>query len=309
MKFNFPATFLFLITALVSFAQDKEGSKDHPLFPRFGNSTIYDYEETSFDRYSMATGQTTDYSQLTKKKQIEGKIVRIFYTISTSDASSYEIYSNYLKALKAKGAEILFSCSDNDCGKYLWDALTKETSFLIPAYYGESKGYIASKFSHNGKTFYAIIYAGYGLGEQGYEIHVIETEEMDQKIDLDGIEAAMKEKGKVSLYGILFETGSAKLKPESKEEIALVAQYLKAHPAENVYVVGHTDNTGRFENNMSLSEQRAQAVSLSLQKDYGIAANRLKAAGVGPVAPVSDNVSEEGRSKNRRVELVRNAVN
>lgn len=308
MKTNSLVTLLFLFITVLSFAQDKDGSKDHPLFPRFGNSTIYDYEETSFDRYTMATGPTTDYSQLTQKKQIEGKIVRIFYTISTSDASTYEIYSNYLKALKVKGAEILFSCSDNDCGKYLWDALGKETSFLIPAYYGESKGYIASKFSYESKTFYAIIYAGYGLGEQGYEIHVIETEEMDQKIDLDGIEAAMKEKGKVSLYGILFETGSARLKPESKEEIALVAQYLKANSSEKVYVVGHTDNTGSFDNNMSLSEQRAQAVSLSLQKDYGITANRLKAAGVGPVAPVADNTSDEGRSKNRRVELVRNVV-
>ncbi|MGR3811912.1 OmpA family protein [Jiulongibacter sp. NS-SX5] len=300
---------LSVLLTNLAMAQDKEGSEDHPLIPRFGQSRIYDYEKVSFDRYNLATGKTTDYTQLSSKKTIEGEITKIYYTISTSDATTFEIYRNYMNALKAKNAEILFECMDNSCGKYFLDALSKDASFLIPAYYGEKFGYIAGKFSKDGKTYFVTVFAGYGLGEQGYEIHVIETEDMEQKIDLDGIEAALNEEGKVSLYGILFETGSATLKSESYTEIALVADYLKRNPTEKVYVVGHTDNTGGFDSNMSLSEKRAQSVLEALQSKHGIQSSRLKAAGVGPVAPVSTNSTEEGRTKNRRVELVRNSSN
>ncbi|HQT94667.1 MAG: hypothetical protein B7Z61_00790 [Acidobacteria bacterium 37-71-11] len=85
---------------------------------------------------------------------------------------------------------------------------------------------------------------------------------------------------------------------------AEIAKLLKAHPEMRLYVVGHTDNAGSFDHNLTLSKDRAQSVTNALVKTYGIAATRLRPFGVGPTAPVASNRSEEGRAKNRRVELV-----
>ncbi len=83
-----------------------------------------------------------------------------------------------------------------------------------------------------------------------------------------------------------------------------MAKLLKAFPDLRVLIVGHTDSTGDREYNMGLSRRRAEAVVKSLRDHYGIAASRLIPAGVGMLAPVASNRTEEGRAKNRRVELV-----
>ena len=69
-------------------------------------------------------------------------------------------------------------------------------------------------------------------------------------------------------------------------------------------MVGHTDSVGGFDGNLALSRRRAEAVAAALVKDYGVAAGRLVGNGVASLAPVASNASEEGRAKNRRVELV-----
>ena len=71
-----------------------------------------------------------------------------------------------------------------------------------------------------------------------------------------------------------------------------------------LYVVGHTDNQGAFDMNIDLSRWRADAVVKKLTVKYGVVAARLR-PGDGPTAPVAANETEEGRSKNRRVELVK----
>ena len=294
------------ITFSVDGQNDKQGSKDHPLISRFNQSYIYNYEETSFDAYSLATGKETE-NQISSFKEIEGKVFKIFYALPTSAGSTYEIFTNYKKALQAKGATILFDCKNKDeCGKYFWD--NRPESYLMPSYYSEKLAYLAAKFSKNGMAYYISVTAGYGLSEQGYEIHVIETKEMEQQIDLDGIEEALNKDGKISLYGILFDTGSAKIKDSSYPEIALVAEYLNKNNSKKLYIVGHTDNTGNYNNNKILSEKRAQAVVNYLKFNHNINENRLTAAGVGPVSPVSKNTTPEGLMKNRRVEIVLNEI-
>ena len=70
-------------------------------------------------------------------------------------------------------------------------------------------------------------------------------------------------------------------------------------------MVGHTDSVGRVDDNMRLAQARAEAVAAELSGAYGVAGSRLQGYGVGPLSPVSGNDSEDGRAKNRRVELVR----
>ncbi len=93
------------------------------------------------------------------------------------------------------------------------------------------------------------------------------------------------------------------IKPESEPSLKESAKLLQADPKLKLYVVGHTDNEGTFEYNIKLSKDRAEAVVKALVSTYKIAAARLQAFGAGPVSPAASNQTEEGRAKNRRVEL------
>ncbi|GBU24478.1 OmpA domain protein [Fibrobacteria bacterium R8-3-H12] len=108
----------------------------------------------------------------------------------------------------------------------------------------------------------------------------------------------------LSMSDILFETGKADLKPELRENLSAIGAILQSLLTESkVMVEGHTDNVGSADFNQKLSEQRAKAVMQYLI-ERGVAANRLQSVGYGLTKPVADNKTEEGRAKNRRVELV-----
>jgi outer membrane protein OmpA-like peptidoglycan-associated protein len=109
--------------------------------------------------------------------------------------------------------------------------------------------------------------------------------------------------GKTIIYGIYFDTGSAAVKPESEQALTEMATLLKNSPNMKAYVVGHTDNTGTLEVNIKLSADRADSVAKALVA-RGISATRLKSSGAGPYGPIAANSSEEGKARNRRVELV-----
>jgi outer membrane protein OmpA-like peptidoglycan-associated protein len=116
--------------------------------------------------------------------------------------------------------------------------------------------------------------------------------------------ADIAQSGHASIYGIYFDTGKSVLKPESDATLAEISKLLAADPALKLDVVGHTDNVGGLASNMTLSKQRADAVVAALVSKYRVSAARLQSAGVGPLAPVATNKTEDGRAKNRRVELV-----
>jgi outer membrane protein OmpA-like peptidoglycan-associated protein len=115
---------------------------------------------------------------------------------------------------------------------------------------------------------------------------------------------SIKDAGKVAIYGIYFDTAKAVIKPESEPSLKEIAKMLQTDPKLKVYIVGHTDNVGTFDSNMKLSKDRADAVVKALAGKYNIGATRLQAGGVGPLSPAASNLTEEGRAKNRRVELV-----
>ncbi len=107
----------------------------------------------------------------------------------------------------------------------------------------------------------------------------------------------------MALY-INFDTGKWELKPDGVASVREIVALMKADPALKLAVEGHTDNVGTPAANKTLSANRANAVMRAVVAG-GIAASRLTAAGFGQERPVADNRSEEGRAKNRRVELVK----
>ena len=123
-------------------------------------------------------------------------------------------------------------------------------------------------------------------------------------IDADAMARDIGQAGRVALYGIFFETGSADITAQSDVTLSEIAALLGDNPQMRLHVVGHTDNEGTLDFNLDLSRRRAEAVVQTLTSTHGVAADRHLANGVGFLAPVASNRTEEGRAKNRRVELV-----
>jgi len=124
-------------------------------------------------------------------------------------------------------------------------------------------------------------------------------------VDISKLTKSIDTKGSVSIYGIYFDTGKADLKAESKPALDQIAELLKERPDLSIYVVGHTDSDGNLDLNMGLSKDRANSVVQELVSVYEIDSSRVKPYGVGPLSPVESNDTDQGKSKNRRVELVK----
>jgi len=140
-----------------------------------------------------------------------------------------------------------------------------------------------------------------------YELTIIEKKAMVQEVVADAKSLAqdIRTTGHASVYGIHFDFNKATVKQESEPTLKEIAKLLKQDPKLNLYVVGHTDSVGKIAYNMKLSQTRAEAVVKALVTKHGVSPNRLKPYGVGPLAPVASNETEEGKALNRRVELVK----
>jgi outer membrane protein OmpA-like peptidoglycan-associated protein len=136
-----------------------------------------------------------------------------------------------------------------------------------------------------------------------YELVILEMEPMTQEVTADAMYSALNKDGFMALY-INFDTGKSDIKPESIAIIEQIAALLRTHPELKVSIEGHTDNVGTPQNNKALSLQRAKSV-MNAVVQKGIAATRMTAVGWGQEKPIADNRSEEGRAKNRRVEIVK----
>jgi OOP family OmpA-OmpF porin len=112
-------------------------------------------------------------------------------------------------------------------------------------------------------------------------------------------------KGRWATQGILFDTGKSDIKPESTPTLKQIAATLKEHPELKIEIQGHTDNVGKADANLNLSQARADAVKATLTKEYGVGEGQLTAKGYGDTKPAVENKTAEGRANNRRVELVK----
>jgi flagellar motor protein MotB len=306
----------FLLATNIAFAQDEdaEGSRDYPLISRFPGSIIKYYDVKQFDEYILPLGKL-EKGKLLKSEQLEGKITRITYK-APEDRSTLEIYRNYESALKKAGFEILFVSAGEELGKYsLWPAHLYES--LNPLR-GDAKHvlqgdasyqrYLSAKLSRPEGDVYVSLYVSLDFYRWPMiQLDVIEVKPMETglvAVTADALAKDIARTGHIAVYGIYFETDKADVKPESEPILKEIAKLLQQNPKLKLYVVGHTDNVGNLTYNMKLSQARADAVVKVLVSKYGADVNQLKAHGVGPLAPVASNKTEEGRAKNRRVELV-----
>jgi outer membrane protein OmpA-like peptidoglycan-associated protein len=266
---------LFAGMAILSAQPDEPGCKDPALFTRMPNFHIYRCEDLQFDKFEFRVSSE-------KSQTVEGHSLYVNYYLNENaqTPSGLQIARNYTNAAKKIGGQVIYEYDD-----------------------GGSEIAIMKIVKSGLETWAMVTGAGNGM----YTINVIEKETMKQDVvaDASSMAGSIKETGKVALYGIYFDTGKAVLKSESKPALNEISKLLKADPEIKLYVVGHTDNVGKFESNMRLSMERAMAVVNALITQYGVTAARLTGFGDGPTAPVASNDKEEGRALNRRVELVK----
>ena len=136
-----------------------------------------------------------------------------------------------------------------------------------------------------------------------YYLTIVLKELMKQVVTASDMFDALNRDGHVALY-INFDTGKSIIRDESKPVIDQIVQMMKSNPDLKIGVEGHTDNVGTPASNKTLSEARAKSV-VSAIVAQGVSADRLSPAGFGQDKPIADNNTEEGRAKNRRVELVK----
>jgi OOP family OmpA-OmpF porin len=262
---------LIMIPPVYADTDDAKGCSDHPMFTRMPGFYIDDCEQKEFEQLPFIDSKG-------KEVVAEGKSSFLKYVLKSGEKapSELQIVRNFVNAIKRIG------------GVKTYDAGGK-------AYFKVEKG---------GALTWIHLRA-FDQGE-AYSLRIVEKKAMVQQIEADARSMAqdINQTGKVALYGIYFDFNKADVKPESEPTLEEIAKLIQENPGMKLHVVGHTDNVGDLQYNIKLSRSRSEAVVKVLTSKHGIGANRLKAHGIGPLAPMTSNKTEDGRAKNRRVELV-----
>jgi len=281
--------------------------KDHPLVSRIPGMEVLEHKAVEFDEYQLALGPILDTNQFTKAQHLEGKVTQFKYSVP-ENRSSLEIQRAYESALRGNGFQVLFSCSGPQC-------------FSDKFHYGYTNGswgtwctncdepmrFLAAKLARPAGDVYVSLVVVRDHYEGGTWLSIVEVKPLQEglvRVNAASMARDILQTGHASLYGIYFDTGKAIVKPESDPMLTEIATLLASNPQLKLCVVGHTDNVGTPVSNATLSKQRADAVLEALVTRYHVATERLQAEGLGSMAPIATNHTEEGRAKNRRVELV-----
>jgi outer membrane protein OmpA-like peptidoglycan-associated protein len=319
--------------------KDVSGAKDPAGIKRYDGSIIIGYKFEKFGEFTFPLGPLAPApaggERLPSKAQhAEGQRTRVLYTAPVG-RSSLEVLRNYEQELVKAGFATVYQCAASQCGDsnvaehYLW-TMENRLSNYPPPHSGRAPGQVTEYAFSSAKDqrlltahrtgaagdAWVSVYVAVGAFDMHAEtnnhplalVDLVESAAMETKmvtVDASAMARGIAATGHVALYGILFDTAKTDIKPESTSTIAEVAKYLKQNPSVKLYVVGHTDNVGGHDYNMDLSARRAASVVRELTATHAVAAARLKPAGTGPLAPVAPNDAEDGRAKNRRVELVK----
>ena len=266
-----------ILFPMATSAQDSEYT-DTPYFSGMPNFTIYDAEDIEFDSYNFFNGKDCT--------TVEGKKLKRTYALkeNAQKSSVIQISRNYANAVKNMGGTVIFEGAPQNAGCADNNGLQM----------------MVGKAVKDGNEMWVEVVS---LGGDDYYLTIVLKESMKQDVTASDMFNALNQDGHIALY-INFDTGKSVIKPESKAIIEQIAQMMKANPALAVSVEGHTDNVGSQESNKKLSNERAKSVLTAIVAQ-GIDAKRLTSTGYGQDKPIADNNIEEGRAKNRRVELVK----
>ena len=311
-------------------SKDVAGLKDPAGIKRMEGSVLILGDSRAFDEFVIPTQKIIfNYSDQKfndwSRVNIEGSRDTVFYRLPR-DASTLEVSRSYEDELMAEGYEVIFKGKAEELhdgyGRFMSEVYGAKIGAALMEYHipaSDDFRYLAlKKVEADGSTTYvaglfAKIRDVWGSkyakpGEVVSRLDVIKTKALTKRlvvVKAEEMPNLLGSSGKVILYGILFDFNKADIKKESEDTLLEVAKYLDTNKTAKLVVSGHTDNVGTFEFNRDLSQKRAEAVVAYLVTKNKIAKERLIAFGSSFASPVAPNDSEDGKSKNRRVELVR----
>jgi OOP family OmpA-OmpF porin len=268
----------FIMMGSFAFGQgDKQGCTDPQLFTRVPGFELHNCTKKEFDAHNFVDPATK------KKVSVEGRLYYYAYYIKKElrgQKSMLQIARNYTDAIEKIGG----------------------VSFIESP---SGRGNTCMKVVKDDKEIWASIEQDNWKGNI-YYLYILEKEAMKQEVTANAklMAEGIGSTGHVALYGIYFDFNKSDVKPESDPTLQEISKLLSNNPNLKIFIVGHTDNVGGVDYNMKLSQARAEAVMKALTTKYKVNPQRLKAYGVGQMAPVASNKTEDGRAKNRRVELV-----
>jgi outer membrane protein OmpA-like peptidoglycan-associated protein len=294
---------LFVATPAAAQNRDVAGARDYPGIGRFAGSVATGYQTKDFDAVRLQAAAFKD-GKPSDARRVEGRVTRVAYRTKPGP-SILEVSRNFETLLAKAGFETLLACDTDQCGGI---PFVESVDVLpVPQMWADGFNfrYYAGVKKGGATETYATVITSISNDEVTAQLIVAVVGAMDNKmVDAAAMKKGLGDKGHIALYGIYFDTDKATLKAESKPTLDEMAKLLGGQPDLRVFIVGHTDSQGTYEHNMSLSKQRAEAVAAALTGSYKIAKGRLATAGVGYLAPVGSNATEDGRALNRRVELV-----
>ena len=316
-------------------AQDIKGLTDPAGLKRYAGAVLLYRDDAAYDELRFPAAKVVSQSddKLVAPRSLDraGQRTALQY-VAPAGRSSLEVLRGYQQELKAAGFETAFECAGDACGGSNIFAYSLPRSLLPGGWAGKvgdnspaacASGTLAdlryalldNKATGAGMavmTWNPDITSAY-CDEKEFQkrttITVVRVEPKAREQQMETLSSSeiakgLDANGKVAIYGILFDTGKADIKPDSKASLDQIGALLKQQAGLKLHVVGHTDNAGNLPANIDLSRRRADAVAAALARDYGIARDRLTANGVASLAPVASNGSDAGRARNRRVELV-----
>ena len=326
MTYGNIASLFLLLVALPARGADLPGSQDPPGMKRYAASEIIGYRAAKFDEFLLPLGRPTSVTApvaYEKSVKVDGLISRYTY-LAPAGRSPAELFRNYKLEFQRLGLVTLYEKGAGENGWFgptLEQIADEDHVGQILAYNEAQERVLVGKTKDAKPTYYYIFVTAYKDGvipealsdmvqkdRALAELVVIAPEKMEEKmtfVNAQEMSRALEDSGKVALYGILFDTDKDTLRTDSQPTLQEIAKLMAANPQLKIRVVGHTDNQGKTDYNLDLSRRRAASVVRELTSKYGLAANRLESFGCGLYAPVASNESEEGRAKNRRVELVK----
>lgn len=314
-----------IVISTISYAQrtsDVENSKDHPLISRFDGAIIEFYKETKFGTYKIPLDENGKLNY-NKPMILKGKVTRIQYSIPIDNNPEYVLH-NYSEACNGASFTILTALTNEQLGvgersqdwnsryygsgdAYFYNALNNGKYGMhhdIPNWKA-NQAYIVAKAEKGDKHIYFAIYV---VDHDNFTLIIQDVIEVSAPktgmVTAEKLSKGIAANGHIAVYGIHFEIGNSNIKAESGNSLTLIADYLKSVEGKKFFIVGHTDNTGLLAENMKLSESRAKSVMDKLVNDYSINPSQLVSYGVSSLAPIASNQTDEGKAKNRRVEIV-----
>ncbi|MGY6631145.1 MAG: OmpA family protein [Wenzhouxiangella sp.] len=326
------------VSAPGSLNAEPEEWGDHRLVPRVDGSEILSHDVVELDRVQLTFGPRDD-GEFTQAEELEGEHTQLLYLLDNPDISTLQVKRVFRQGLEEAGFEIDYAASGDDLGRRFerFDTFGRSRPSGTSVHdigwprSNSDMRFIAASHAEEPVFVNVLIHVNRSDGAPVMRVDVVDqaadqTElamaapeppeeqptERDEIVaahdreDLsrEAIEAGIVAEGRIAVRDILFEFDSAEIIDESADALATIAEVLEENRELELLIVGHTDNVGDFEYNLNLSMERAQAVADWLEARHDIDSRRLQAAGAGMMAPTATNRNEDGRSQNRRVELV-----